>query len=189
MAGMGRKGEAMTQKAVILDAKAMQRAIARISYEIIERNKGVNGLCVVGIMRRGVNLAERIVDKIEEVEGRRVPLGILDITAYRDDRRAEAGHSDGTNLPFEVESKKIVLVDDVIYTGRSVRAAIDALMDKGRPQNIQLAVLIDRGHRELPVRADFIGKNVPTSREETVFVAVKEVDGEDQVVILEEDAK
>ncbi|MGI5896681.1 MAG: bifunctional pyr operon transcriptional regulator/uracil phosphoribosyltransferase PyrR [Oscillospiraceae bacterium] len=179
----------MTQKAVILDAKAMQRAVARISYEIIERNKGVNGLCIVGIMRRGVNLAQRIADKIQEVEGVTVPLGMLDITAYRDDRRGPSECADQTSLPFAVESKKIVLVDDVIYTGRSVRAAIDALMAKGRPQTIQLAVLIDRGHRELPIRADFIGKNVPTSREEKVVVAVKEVDGQDQVVIAEEDGR
>jgi pyrimidine operon attenuation protein/uracil phosphoribosyltransferase len=185
---MGRV-ECVTQKAVILDAKAMQRAVARISYEIIERNKGVNGLCIVGIMRRGVNLAQRIADKIQEVEGVTVPLGMLDITAYRDDRRGPSECADQTSLPFAVESKKIVLVDDVIYTGRSVRAAIDALMAKGRPQTIQLAVLIDRGHRELPIRADFIGKNVPTSREEKVVVAVKEVDGQDQVVIAEEDGR
>lgn len=177
----------VTQKAVILDAKAMQRAVARISYEIIERNKGANGLCIVGIMRRGVNLAQRIADKIQEVEGVTVPLGMLDITAYRDDRRDSSSCADQTELPFEVESKKIVLVDDVIYTGRSVRAAIDALMSKGRPQTIQLAVLIDRGHRELPIRADFVGKNVPTSHEEKVVVAVKEVDGLDEVVIAEED--
>ena len=179
----------MPQTAVILDAKAMQRAVARISYEIIERNKGVSGLCIVGIMRRGVNLAQRIADKIQEVEGVTVPLGMLDITAYRDDRRGPSECTDQTSLPFAVESKKIVLVDDVIYTGRSVRAAIDALMAKGRPQTIQLAVLIDRGHRELPIRADFIGKNVPTSREEKVVVAVKEVDGQDQVVIAEEDGR
>ena len=179
----------MTEKAVIMDAKAMQRAVARISYEIIERNKGVNGLCVIGVMSRGVNLAQRVAQKIEEVEGNRIPLGMLDITPYRDDRPANAPHCDRTELPFEVEGKKIVLVDDVIFTGRSVRAAIDALMDKGRPRTIQLAVLVDRGHRELPIRADFVGKNVPTSSEEQVVVRVKEVDGEDQVVILEEAAE
>lgn len=176
----------MTEKAVIMDAKAMQRAVARISYEIIERNKGVNGLCVIGVMSRGVNLAQRVAQKIEEVEGKSIPLGMLDITPYRDDRPANASYCDRTELPFEVEGKKIVLVDDVIFTGRSVRAAIDALMDKGRPLTIQLAVLVDRGHRELPIRADFVGKNVPTSSEEQVVVRVKEVDGEDQVVILEE---
>jgi pyrimidine operon attenuation protein/uracil phosphoribosyltransferase len=174
----------MTQKAVIMDEKAMQRAIARISYEIIERNKGVGNLCIVGIMRRGVNLAQRIAAKIEEVEGKKVPLGILDITPHRDDRETAPDYQDRTDLPFEVVSKKIVLVDDVIYTGRSVRAAIDALMEKGRPQCIQFAVLVDRGHRELPIRADFIGKNVPTSSEEQVVVRVREIDGEDQVAIL-----
>ena len=176
----------MTQKAVIMDDKAMQRAVARISYEIIERNNGVGNLCIVGIMRRGVNLAQRIAAKIEEVEGKKIPLGILDITPYRDDRETAPDYEDRTDLPFEVASKKIVLVDDVVYTGRSVRAAIDALMEKGRPQSIQFAVLVDRGHRELPIRADFIGKNVPTSSEEQVVVRVKEIDGEDQVAILEE---
>ena len=177
----------MTQKAVIMDDKAMQRAVARISYEIIERNKGVCNLCIVGIMRRGVNLAERIAAKIEEVEGKKVPLGVLDITPHRDDRETAPGYQDRTDLPFEVGSKKIVLVDDVVYTGRSVRAAIDALMEKGRPQSIQFAALVDRGHRELPIRADFIGKNVPTSSEEKVVVLVKEIDGEDQVAILKEE--
>ncbi len=175
----------MTQKAVIMDEKAMQRAVARISYEIIERNKGVKNLCIVGVMRRGVNLAQRIAEKIEEVEGSKVPLGILDITPHRDDRETTPDYRDRTNIPFEVASKKIVLVDDVVYTGRSVRAAIDALMEKGRPQSIQFAVLVDRGHRELPIRADFIGKNVPTSSEEKVVVRVKEIDGEDQVAIFE----
>lgn len=177
----------MTQKAVILDEKAMQRAIARISYEIIERNKGVGNLCIVGIMSRGVNLAQRIAAKIEEVEGKKIPLAVLDITPYRDDRVMEPDYEDKSEFPFDVGSKKIVLIDDVVYTGRSVRAAIDALMEKGRPQNIQLAVLIDRGHREVPIRADFVGKNVPTSSDEQVVVRVAEVDGEDQVVILGEE--
>ncbi len=175
----------MTQKAVIMDDKAMQRAVARISYEVVERNKGVGNLCIVGIMSRGVNLAQRIAKKIEEVEGKQIPLGVLDITLYRDDRETPSGYRDRSELPFEVASKKIVLVDDVVYTGRSVRAAIDALMKKGRPENIQLAVLIDRGHRELPIRADFVGKNVPTSSGEQVVVRVKEIDGEDQVAIFE----
>ncbi len=179
----------MTQKAVIMDDKAMQRAVARISYEIIERNKGVGNLCIVGIMRRGVNLAQRIAAKIEEVEGKKIPLGILDITPHRDDRETAPDYQDRTDLPFEVAFKKIVLVDDVVYTGRSVRAAIDALMEKGRPQSIQFAVLVDRGHRELPIRADFIGKNVPTSSEEQVVVRVREIDGEDQVAILEGESR
>ncbi len=175
----------MTQKAVIMDDKAMQRAVARISYEVVERNKGVGNLCIVGIMSRGVNLAQRIAEKIGEVEGKQIPLGVLDITPYRDDRETAPDYHDRSDLPFEVASKKIVLVDDVVYTGRSVRAAIDALMKKGRPESIQLAVLIDRGHRELPLRADFVGKIVPTSSGEQVVVRVKEIDGEDQVAIFE----
>lgn len=171
----------MTEKALILDDKAMSRAINRISYEIIERNKGVEELCIIGILSRGQELAERIAGKILQVEGRNVPVGYLDITPYRDDGRQGGGQ---THIPFDIGGKRIVLVDDVIYTGRSVRAAIDALMAIGRPRSIQLAVLVDRGHRELPIRADFIGKNVPTSREENVRVSVRERDGEDKVVIL-----
>lgn len=178
----------MQQKAVIMDDKAMQRAIARISYEIIERNKGAAEICVIGIMSRGIQIAQRIAKKIEEVEGRPVEIGMLDITLFRDDKLPAEGYSDRSKIPFDVTDKKVILVDDVIFTGRSVRAAIDAVMDKGRPQNIQLAVLVDRGHRELPVRADFIGKNLPTSREEQVIVSVNEVDGEDKVVIYGEES-
>ncbi|MBQ4050058.1 MAG: bifunctional pyr operon transcriptional regulator/uracil phosphoribosyltransferase PyrR [Oscillospiraceae bacterium] len=171
----------MMEKALILDDKAMSRAINRISYEIIERSKGVEDLCVVGILSRGKELADRIAGKILQVEGKSVPVGYLDITPFRDDGREGSGE---TCIPFDIGGKKVVLVDDVIYTGRSVRAAIDALMAVGRPESIQLAVLIDRGHRELPIRADFIGKNVPTSREESVRVSVRERDGEDKVVIV-----
>ena len=168
------------EKALILDDKAMSRAINRISYEIIERNKGVEELCIVGILSRGKELADRIAGKILQVEGKSVPVGYLDITPFRDDGREGGGKTD---IPFDIGERKVVLVDDVIYTGRSVRAAIDALMAIGRPRSIQLAVLIDRGHRELPIRADFIGKNVPTSREESVRVSVRERDGEDKVII------
>ena len=168
------------EKALILDDKAMSRAINRISYEIIERNKGTEELCIVGILSRGKELADRIAGKIFQVEGKSVPVGYLDITPFRDDGREGSGE---TVIPFDIGGKKVVLVDDVIYTGRSVRAAIDALMAIGRPESIQLAVLIDRGHRELPLRADFIGKNVPTSREESVRVSVRERDGEDKVII------
>lgn len=175
--------ETMVQKAVILDEKSMNRAVARISCEIIERNKGVDGLCFIGIMSRGVFIAERIASRIKETEGFDVPVGILDITAYRDDIKA-AGR-DRSSVSFDVRDKKVILVDDVIFTGRSCRAAIDAVMSRGRPQNIQLAVLVDRGHRELPIRPDYVGKNVPTSREETVKVMVREADGCDKVVILE----
>ncbi len=172
------------EKAVILDSKAMNRAIARISYEIIEKNKGVNDLCIIGIMSRGVELANRISDKIFEVEGVRVPTGYLDITLHRDDKmRDNNGYCDKSQVDFELKDKRIVLVDDVIYTGRSIRAAIDAIMSRERPRSISLAVLIDRGHRELPIRADYIGKNVPTSANEKVKVNVVERDGIDKVSI------
>ena len=174
----------MHEKASILDDKAMQRAIARISYEIIERNKGIDGLCLIGIYSRGADLGARIAAKISEVEGRKIPVGYLDINPFRDDRKTDASYQDRTDIPFPVAGQKVVLVDDVIYTGRSVRAAIDAVMSLGRPESIQLAVLIDRGHRELPIRPDFVGKNLPTSREEQVQVLLTERDGIDKVVIL-----
>lgn len=174
----------MIQKAVILDEKSMNRAIARISCEIIERNKGAEELCFIGIMSRGVFIAQRIAERLHETEGFDIPIGILDITAYRDDIKADV---DKSSVSFDIRDKKVVLVDDVIFTGRSSRAAIDAVMSRGRPKSIQLAVLIDRGHRELPIRPDYVGKNVPTSREETVKVMVREADGCDKVVILEQD--
>ena len=180
------KNSSLREKAQIMDSAAMRRAIARISFEIIERNRGTENVCIVGIMSRGVQLAQRIAAKIEEVEGQNVPVGFVDISYFRDDGRTPA-EGDRTSIPFSMEGKKIILVDDVIYTGRSVRAAIDALMSRGRPENIQLATLVDRGHRELPIRADYIGKNLPTSAEETVQVLVEERDGEDRVIILEED--
>ena len=174
----------MEEKALILDEKAMGRAVSRIAYEILERNKGAEGLCLAGILSRGRDLARRIAQRMAAVEGIDVPWGALDITRFRDDHREDPGE-DRTDVPFDITGKRIVLVDDVIYTGRTVRAAIDALFALGRPQSIQLAALVDRGHRELPIRADYVGKNLPTSREETVRVFVKEVDGEDRVVILE----
>ncbi|MFQ8600297.1 MAG: bifunctional pyr operon transcriptional regulator/uracil phosphoribosyltransferase PyrR [Oscillospiraceae bacterium] len=172
----------LTQKAEIMDEKAMGRAIARISYEIIERNKGVENLYIVGILSRGAEIAKRIAAKISEVEKRPVEVGFLDITPCRDDR-PETG-IDRSEIGFAVQNAKIVLVDDVVFTGRSARAALDAILKRGRPQTIQLAALIDRGHRELPIRADFIGKNLPTSREEVVRVMMAERDGVDKVVIL-----
>ena len=172
----------MTEKALILDEKAIARAITRISFEIIERNKGAKDLCILGIMSRGKELALRIAEKISSIENILVPAGALDISPYRDDREIK---EDQSNVPFSVTGKKVVLVDDVIYTGRTARAAIDAVFALGRPQLINLAVLIDRGHRELPIRADYVGKNLPTSREETVRVQVKELDGVDAVSILE----
>jgi pyrimidine operon attenuation protein/uracil phosphoribosyltransferase len=165
-----------------MDEKAMQRAIVRIAYEILEHNKGADSLCIVGILSRGAVLGKRIAGKLSELEKINVPCGTIDITPYRDDIVAD-GHVELTDLPFEVRNKRVVLVDDVIFTGRSSRAAIDALIKRGRPQSIQLAVLIDRGHRELPIRPDYVGKNLPTARNEIVKVAVKESDGNDHVAI------
>ena len=173
----------MEEKALILDEKAMNRAITRISYEIIERNRGAKDLCVIGILSRGRELARRIAEKISITENIPVPFGALDISRYRDDRTADEDRSD---IPFSVTGKKVVLVDDVIYTGRTARAAIDAIFALGRPQLINLAVLVDRGHRELPIRADYVGKTLPTSREERVQVSVRELDGLDKVSILSE---
>ncbi len=169
----------------LMDENAIARAITRISHEIIEKNKGVDNLVLIGIQRRGVPLAARIANKIKDVEGREIPVGILDITLYRDDLSLLNEHPviNGTEINFDIAGKKLVLVDDVIYTGRTVRAAIDALMDINRPQMIQLAVLIDRGHRELPIRADYVGKNVPTSRSEIVHVNLSEIDGLNNVTI------
>ena len=178
----------LVEKTQIMDQKAMSRAITRISFEIIERNKGAGNLCIVGIVTRGAQLAQRVAKRIYELEGTQVEVGVLDVTAYRDDKRQDQPAQDRTCLPFSVEGKQIILVDDVIYTGRTVRAAMDAILQRGRARSIQLAALIDRGHRELPIRADYVGKNLPTSRDEFVKVMVAEHDGEDQVVICEESA-
>ncbi|MGI6160482.1 MAG: bifunctional pyr operon transcriptional regulator/uracil phosphoribosyltransferase PyrR [Christensenellales bacterium] len=170
---------------LIMDGKAMDRALARIAHEVIEKNKGTNDLAFMGIQRRGVPLAHKIAQRVFEVEGTRAPVGILDITLYRDDLSVLAEHPiiKGSDVPFSIDGLKIVMVDDVLYTGRTARAAMDAIMDMGRPKSIQLAVLIDRGHRELPIRADYVGKNVPTSKEEIVHVKVPEFDGEKCVEI------
>jgi len=175
----------MKDKAEIMDESAINRALTRISHEIIEKNKGIGDIVLIGIQRRGVPLAKRIASKIEEVEGVRIPVGVLDITLYRDDlsRLAEHPIINGTDISFSITDRKVVLVDDVIYTGRTVRAAIDALMDIGRPKMIQLAVLIDRGHRELPIRPDYVGKNVPTAKTEMINVRVVEIDGKNSVTI------
>lgn len=173
------------EKAEIMDEKSILRAVARISYEIVERNHGAQDLCIIGIKRRGAVLARMVAQKIDEVEGVRVPIGFLDITPYRDDRE-NSGAEEDSDVPFSVSGKIVVLVDDVIFTGRSARAAIDGVMHRGRPASLQFAVLIDRGHRELPIRPDFVGKNVPTSRSESVAVRVTEYDGENRVVILGE---
>lgn len=174
-------------KAQILDQEGIRRSLTRIAHEIIERNKGTADLALVGIRRRGVPLAERLAERIMDIEGHRVPVGILDITLYRDDLSTLAHQPlvRSTEISFQVEGKIVVLVDDVIYTGRTIRAALGALIDLGRPKVIQLAVLIDRGHRELPIRADYVGKNVPTSKKEEISVRLQELDGEERVVILE----
>lgn len=172
-------------KNIILDESAMSRAITRISHEILEKNKSAKNLAVIGIKTRGVPIAKRISDKIFEIEGIRPETGLIDITWYRDDlsRIDEIPVIKASELDFEVKDKVIILVDDVIFTGRTAKAGLDAVTDIGRPKAIQLAVLIDRGHRELPIKPDYVGKNVPTSRTEIVRVNVKEVDGEDFAVI------
>jgi pyrimidine operon attenuation protein/uracil phosphoribosyltransferase len=177
-------------KAEVMDAQSMDRALTRIAHEILEANKGATGIALAGIMTRGVDLADRLAERIERIEGTAVPVGSLDISFYRDDvatRLSPEVHT--TDIPFPVEEHTIVLVDDVLYTGRTIRAAMDALMDYGRPGSIQLAVLVDRGHRELPIRADFVGKNVPTARRERVKVLLAEHDDRDAVVILEDDGE
>jgi len=170
----------------IVSAEEIRRVLMRIAHEIIERNAGASGVALVGIHARGVPLAHRLAGAISEIERQEVQVGALDITLYRDDFAIRHDHPivRRTDIPFPVDGLTIVLVDDVLYTGRTVRAAMDALMDLGRPRRIQLAVLVDRGHRELPIRADFIGKDVPTSRDEEIVVRVQEMDGLDEVVIL-----
>jgi len=176
------------EKAQILDESGIRRSLTRVAHEIIERNKGVDDLILVGIRRRGVPLAERIAELIQSIEGISLKVGKLDITLYRDDLTALSDQPvvHNTDIPSDIMGKKIILVDDVLFTGRTIRAAMDAIIDMGRPENIQLAVLIDRGHRELPIRADYIGKNVPTSKKEVIHVNLKEVDGTDSVVIIED---
>lgn len=177
----------MIEKAQLMDEKAMARAITRISHEIIEKNKGIEDLVLVGVKTRGIPLAKRVQLKIEEIEGKLLPVGDIDISRYRDDiseRRVEGNLSDD-NTYFDIDKKTVVLIDDVLYTGRTVRAALDYIIDNGRPKAIQLAVLVDRGHRELPIRADYVGKNVPTSRNEFISVKLAEIDGEDSVTINE----
>ena len=177
----------IVKKTSIMDADGIRRALIRIAHEITEKNKGVKNVALVGIRTRGVPLAARIAEEIQKIENVKVPTGSLDITLYRDDLTT-MGYNPvihGTEIDFDVTGKHIVLVDDVLYTGRTIRAALDAIIDMGRPNSIQLAVLIDRGHRELPIRADYAGKNVPTSRKETVEVALQEEGKEDEVILGE----
>lgn len=178
----------LPQKAIVLDEKAIQRALTRIGHEIIERNKGIEDCVLVGIKTRGIHLAARLAKRIQQIEGQSIPVGELDITLYRDDliiKGTGEPEVKGSEIPVDIKNKKIILIDDVLFTGRTVRAAMDALVDIGRPSQIQLAVLVDRGHRELPIRADFIGKNIPTSNMERIVVELIETDELDQVSIYE----
>ncbi|GEP74915.1 bifunctional pyr operon transcriptional regulator/uracil phosphoribosyltransferase PyrR [Weissella thailandensis] len=165
----------------IVDAMAMQRALTRITYEIIEKNKGVTNLAIVGIKTRGVFIGQRIADRLQQLEGASIPVIPLDITHYRDDDSERAGEKSSFNV--DIDNKRIILVDDVLFTGRTIRAALDAIMDNGRPAAVNLAVLVDRGHRELPIRADFVGKNIPTATSEKIRVNMKEFDGQDGIEI------
>ncbi|KRN47199.1 bifunctional pyrimidine regulatory protein PyrR uracil phosphoribosyltransferase [Weissella viridescens] len=164
----------------IVDAMAMQRALTRITYEIIEKNKGINNLVIVGIKTRGVFIGKHIAERLQQLESAEIPVGELDISSYRDDQAETIAKQP---LDVNIDGKRVILVDDVLYTGRTIRAALDALMDNGRPAVVNLAVLVDRGHRELPIRADFVGKNIPTSAMERIQVNVEEVDGRDSVEI------
>lgn len=177
----------LAEKTLLMDDQAMRRAITRIAHEVIEKNKGIGDIVLVGIRTRGVPLAERLAEEIERIEGRRLPVGILDITLYRDDLSTLSYQPvvHETKIPSDINGKTVLLIDDVLYTGRTARAALDAVIDIGRPKAIQLAVLVDRGHRELPIRADYVGKNVPTSSREVVSVHVNATDGEDRVTINE----
>ena len=172
---------------IVMDADRMQRSLTRLAHEVVERNRDVDRLALVGIRERGVPLARRIARRLQEITGHQLQTGALDITLYRDDLMRHAVGPQplvrSTEIPFDIDDRTILLVDDVLYTGRTIRAALDALIDFGRPRAIQLAVLVDRGHRELPIKADYVGKNVPTSRRESVQVRLEEVDGHDDVII------
>ncbi len=176
------------KKKLIMDEAMIKRVLKRIAHEVVEKNKGAEKVVLVGIRSRGIYLAERLTKYIEEIEKISVPVGVLDVSFYRDDvaNRIIPHRVSKTEIPFDVSGKNILLVDDVLFTGRTVRAALDAVMDFGRPASIQLAVLVDRGHRELPIRADFVGKNIPTSQKERVWVNLKEEDGVDSVDICED---
>ena len=179
----------MNEKAVVLDEQAIRRALTRIAHEIIEKNKGIEDCVLVGIRTRGIFIANRLAERIQQSEGKAIEVGELDITLYRDDLTTKSKDGDpfvkGSDIPVDINNKKVIVVDDVLYTGRTVRAAMDALIDIGRPSQIQLAVLVDRGHRELPIRADYVGKNVPTSLNEKISVHLTEVDQQDKVSICE----
>lgn len=171
-------------KKEVVDAVTMKRALTRISYEIIERNKGIQDIVLVGIKTRGIYIAQRLAERLKQLEDIDVPVGELDITLYRDDvKDMEEPELHSSDVPVSIEGKEVILVDDVLYTGRTIRAAMDAVMDLGRPRKISLAVLVDRGHRELPIRADYVGKNIPTSKTEEIIVEMEERDGTDRIMI------
>lgn len=172
--------------AEIMDARGLDRTLSRLAHEIIERNGGVENIVIIGLRTRGAPMAERLIAKIEKIEGSKVPLGVLDVTLYRDDvsKRSEAMAMQATNIPFDIDGKVVLLVDDVLYTGRTIRAAMDALIDFGRPSRIELAVMVDRGHRELPIKADYIGKTLLTSLGEEVAVRLKNIDGADGIDLV-----
>jgi pyrimidine operon attenuation protein / uracil phosphoribosyltransferase len=178
----------LVEKTQLMDEQAIRRALTRIAHEIVEKNKGTEDLVIIGIKTRGIHLAKRVADRIATIEEEAVPVGSVDITLYRDDlkTRSEQPIVHGSEIDFDITDKNVVLIDDVLFTGRTVRAALDALIDIGRPNQIQLAVLVDRGHRELPIRPDYVGKNVPTSRTEVVAVQLTETDPQDKVIILEQ---
>ena len=183
--------DSVNVKSIVMDAEGIERSLTRIAHQILEKNKGAENVAIVGIVTRGALLAKRLADKISEIEGVKVPLGRLDISFYRDDFATYVSPEVlSTDIMFDVDGRDIVLVDDVLYTGRTIRAALDALMDIGRPETVQLAVLVDRGHRQLPIRADYVGKNVPSAKDENVRLFLEETDGKSEVEILSiEDGK
>ena len=174
-------------KATIMDSDGLSRTITRLAHEIIEKNKGTKDLAIIGLRTRGEFLARRITKKIEEIESNKMEVGILDVSLYRDDWRESMKHPEVkvSEIPFDIDGKNVILVDDVLYTGRTIRAALDALMDYGRPASIQLAVLVDRGHREMPIAPDYIGKNIPTSVGEEIRVKMTEIDDEDSILLVD----
>jgi len=181
----------MDIKAKIIDEDGLSRIITRMAHEILEKNKGSQNLVLMGMKTRGEFLAQRIFERIKEIEKIELPLGVLDVTLYRDDFRTRLKQPEVSvsNITFDINDKDVVIIDDVLYTGRTVRSALNALMDFGRPRSMQLCVLVDRGHRELPIRADYIGKNIPTSNQEEIKVKMKEIDGEDAIYLMENSVK
>ncbi|EMF0565432.1 MULTISPECIES: bifunctional pyr operon transcriptional regulator/uracil phosphoribosyltransferase PyrR [Enterococcus] len=173
----------------VVDQLTMKRALTRITYEIIERNQTIQDVVLIGIKTRGIYIASRVADRLKQLEGIEVPVGELDITLYRDDKKETPAEAElhSSDIPVSLEGKEVILIDDVLYTGRTIRAAMDAVMDYGRPRKISLAVLVDRGHRELPIRADYVGKNIPTAKTEEILVEMQELDGKDRIMILKEE--